>query len=75
GTLGDLSISTPVENSLQIRLFMQNKPNFIRFSPENADFTKNKPNSKPIQTQTKPILAQYCRCQSQNKPNLVKGQN
>ena len=44
------------------KLFMQNKANFVRFSPENADFTKkqtqfkpnkakNKPNSKPIQTQ------------------------
>jgi hypothetical protein len=31
---------------------MQNKPNFMRFSPENDDFTKNKaknkPNSNPI---------------------------
>jgi hypothetical protein len=34
---------------------MQNKANFIRFSPENADFTKK-------QTQNKPNL-------SQNKPN------
>jgi len=44
--------STGVENIRQIRLFMQNKPNFPRFSAENDDFTKRqtqfKPNSNPI---------------------------
>jgi hypothetical protein len=29
----------------------------------------NKAKTKPIQTQTKPILGQYQGCQSQNKPN------
>ena len=50
------------------KLFMQNKANFMRFSPENADFTKkqtqfkaNKANSKPIKPKTKPI-------QTQSKP-------
>ena len=58
--------STGVENALQIRLFLQNKPNFTHFSLKNEDFTKkqtqNKANSKPIlaqksgwQTQTNPI--------------------
>jgi hypothetical protein len=27
---------------------MQNKPNFLHFSPKNACLTKNKPNSNPI---------------------------
>ncbi len=48
---------------------MQNKPNFPHFSTKNDDFTKNKPNSNPIQTQTNPILGQYQGWQSQNKPN------
>ena len=47
--------STNVENIRQIRLFMQNKPNFPQFSPENDDLTQKqtqyKPNSKPKQTQ------------------------
>ena len=55
--------STTVENSLQITLFMQNKPNFLRSQMnvniynktdyENiANWTlgQNKPNSNPIQT-------------------------
>ena len=66
--------STPVKNVRQIRLFMQNKPNFPHFSPENDDFTKKqtqfKPNTKPIQTQSKPILGQYQGWQSQTKPIL-----
>ncbi len=52
------------------KLFMQNKPNYMRLSPENADFTKkqtqfkpnltqNKPNSKPIKPKTKPIQTQF----------------
>jgi len=39
-----LKRSTTVEIALQIRPFMQNKANFMRFSPENDDLTKNKPN-------------------------------
>jgi hypothetical protein len=34
---------------------MQNKPNFMRFLPEKADFTKNKANSNPIKPKTNPI--------------------
>jgi hypothetical protein len=49
---------------------MQNKPNFVCFSPINADFTKNKPNSKPIQTQFNPKQTQLKPIQSQNKPNF-----
>ncbi len=61
--------STTIEDSLQIRPFMQNKANF-RKSQMNvtslitADYEnktlgergKNKPNSNPKQTQTKPIF-------------------
>jgi len=46
--------STTVEIALQIHSILTNKPNFMRFSPENDDLTKNKPNSNPIQTQFKP---------------------
>jgi hypothetical protein len=62
--------STIVENVRQINLFLQNKPNFRPFRPENEDFTEKqtqyKPNSKPIlaqksggQSQTKPIQTQF----------------
>jgi len=64
--------STTVEIALQIHSILTNKPNFMRFSPENDDFTKNKPNSKPIQTQTNPILGQYQGWQSQNKPKQTQ---
>jgi len=60
--------STTVENPLQIAPFMQNKPNFgksqmnvSRFSTRDyekrtlGERGKNKPNTKPIQTQTNPI--------------------
>jgi len=43
--------STTVEIALQISSFLTNKPNFPHFSPKNDDFTKNKPNSNPIQSQ------------------------
>jgi len=46
--------STVVENVRQIRLFMQNKPNFPRFSPENEDFTEKQTQFKPNQTQFLP---------------------
>ena len=38
---------------------MQNKPNFIHFSPENADFTKKQSQFKPNLTQNKPNLSQF----------------
>jgi len=43
--------STNVEIALQIHSILTNKPNFMRFSPENDDLTKNKAKTKPIQTQ------------------------
>ncbi len=59
---------------------MQNKPNSPNVQMNLTIFTsrnyaisncltkvKNKPNSKPIQTQTNPILANYKAWQSQNK--------
>jgi len=68
---------------------LTNKPNFMRFSPENDDLTKNKPNSNPIQSQfdERPKLMQSVyiqrimkknadmgpKKQTQNKPNLSKG--
>jgi hypothetical protein len=49
---------------------MQNEPNFIRFSPEKAGFTKkrtqNEPNSNPIRTQYEPNL-----CQNEPKTNPI----
>jgi hypothetical protein len=43
--------STPVENVRQIGSFMQNKPNFPRFSPKNDDLTKKQTQTKPKRTQ------------------------
>jgi hypothetical protein len=49
--------STGVENIRQIRLFLQNKPNFPHFSTKNEDLTKKqsqfKPNSNPISPKAK----------------------
>jgi len=47
---------------------MQNKPNFMRFSPENNDFTKNKANSNPIKANSKPIQPKTNPIQTQSKP-------
>jgi len=74
------ALSTLVESALQIRLFMQNKPNF-RKSQMNVNKVltkdyenvtlgkrgKNKPNSKPIQTQSNPIKANIMPKQTQYK--------
>jgi len=50
------------ENSTNHPFLCKTNPIFPGFSPENDDFTKKqtqfKPNSNPIQSQTKPILAQ-----------------
>jgi len=54
------------------KLFMQNKPNFPHFSPKNDDFTKNKPNSNPIQTQFNPIQSQLKPKQTQFKANQTQ---
>jgi len=80
--------STPVENIRQIRLFMQNKPNFPHFSLENDDFAKKqtqfKANTKPnksnfgpkskVQTQTKPIQTQILSS-IQAHPAFLSGTN
>jgi hypothetical protein len=72
--------STTVERSLQIRLFMQNKPNF-RKSQVNVnklltkdyekktlgEHGKNKPNSNPIQSQNKPKRTQIQNGQNERK--------
>jgi len=75
-------IITFVESALQISSFMQNKPNFrnaqmnisdnITREYENktlGERGKNKPNTKPIQTQSNPIKANKMPKQTQNKPN------
>jgi hypothetical protein len=60
--------STKVENTRQINLFMQNKPNFPHFSPKNEDYAKKqtqfKPNSNPITSMAK----NECFCADKN-PN------
>jgi hypothetical protein len=75
--------STDIESSLQINLFMQNKPNF-RKSQVNVNklLTRDYENwtlggvgkTNPIQTQykpnSKPIQTQYKANSNPNKPNL-----
>jgi len=64
--------STPVENVRQIRLFMQNKPNFPHFSLKNDVFSKKqtqfKPNSNPIKANFSPIS----RVAKPNKPKQTQ---
>jgi len=75
------AITTFVGSALQIRLFMQNKPNFqnaqinvnIVLTKDYAEKDtwwsgKNKPNSNPIQTQSNPIKANKMPKQTQYKP-------
>ena len=68
--------STTVENVRQIRLFLQNKPNFLDFSPENDDFTKKqtqfKPNTNPNKANTKPIQTQYLPKNKCGKPKQTQ---
>ena len=45
------TFSTQVENVRQIHLFMQNKPNFPHFSPENEDYAKKQTQFKAKQSQ------------------------
>jgi hypothetical protein len=78
--------STDVMSALQIHLFMQNKPKLRKSQMNVSDLLireyeqmdtwsseKNKPNSKPIQTQfkpnSKPIQTQYKANSNPNKPN------
>ena len=51
------------------KLFMQNKANFMRLSPENDDFTKKQTQLKPIQTQFNPKQSQFKPNKAKNKPN------
>ena len=51
-----LGLSTFVENPLQIELFIQNKPNFMRFCPNNADFKKKRTQNKPNFRSCLPLL-------------------
>ena len=64
--------STLVERTLQIHLFMQNKPNFLHFSPENEDCaakqTQFKPNSKPNKANFGPIIRVAKSIQTQTNP-------
>jgi len=77
--------STTVESALQNHLFMQNKPNFqksqinvstvitMNYEQRTTNYEiKNKPNSKPIQTQfkanTNPIQSQFKPKQTQFRP-------
>jgi hypothetical protein len=75
-------ISTLVERTLQIHLFMQNKPNFRKSQMNLTDLLtreyekkdtwwsgKNKANSNPIQSQFKPNTKPI---QSQTNPILVR---
>ena len=77
--------STTVESALQIAHFMQNKPNFQKAqmnvsrvsTKDYAKWTlgqrgKNKPNSKPIQTQSNPIKANKMPKQTQFKPKQTQ---
>jgi len=63
--------STRVENVRQIRLFLQNKPNFPHFYPKNEDYAKKqtqfKANSNPI----KANFSLKIRGAKPNKANLT----
>jgi hypothetical protein len=78
-----LPFSTTVEDSLQISLFMQNKPNF-RKSQMNVSkvltknyrkldtwsIRKNEPKTNPNEPKTNPILANKTPIRTQFEPNL-----
>jgi hypothetical protein len=44
---------------------MQNKPNFVRFSPKNKDFEKKRTQTNPIQIQFKANQSQFLPKQTQ----------
>jgi hypothetical protein len=80
-----LRIFTTVESALQIDPFMQNKPNFQKSQMNVKSFHtvayeiianwtlgKNKPNSNPIRTQSKPIKPKTNPKRTQNKPNQTQ---
>jgi hypothetical protein len=67
--------STIVERTLQIRPFLcKTNPIFRIFRLKSMISLKNKPNSNPIQTQTKPFLGQYRGWQSQFKAKQTQYQ-
>ncbi|MHC4654131.1 MAG: hypothetical protein ACYS91_03825 [Planctomycetota bacterium] len=76
---------TDVMSALQIRLFMQNEPNFRKSQMNVTDLLtrdyrrmdtwsirKNKPNSNPIQSQSNPIKANKMPKQTQFKPKQTQ---
>jgi len=76
---------TDVMSPLQIRPFMQNKPNFLDALMNvtsfytvdyeiiaNSILCENKPNTNPIQTQSKPISPPHAAKQTQFKPNQTQ---
>ena len=64
--------STIVENVRQINFFLQNKPNFPRFSNEYVDYAKKqtqfKPNTNPIKANFGPISKVVNPIQTQTNP-------
>jgi hypothetical protein len=67
--------STPVENIRQINLFLQNKPNFPHFLPENEGFAKKQTQFKPNQSQFWPKNQGDKANSKPNKPNCKKAKN
>jgi len=80
--------STTVESALQISSFLTNKANFRKSQMNVSIFSqkdyenktlggsgKNKPNSKPIQTQSNPIKANKMPKQTQFKPKQSQFQS
>ena len=65
--------STPVENVRQIDYFLcKTNPIFTCCSPKTMIVLKNKPNSKPIQTQNKPNFGPKTRINYENKPKQTQ---
>ena len=77
-----LGIFTLVERSLQIRLFMQNEPNFRKSQMNVTDLLtrdydkmdtwsieKNEPKTNPNEPKTNPIQSQFKANSNPNKPN------
>ena len=54
----------------QKNLFMQNKPNFMRFCAKNSYLEKNKPNSNPIKPNFKPNFKADAPKTNPIKPNF-----
>ena len=61
--------STPVENVRQIRLFLQNKPNFSQFLTWKWRFHQK---TNPIQTQNKANINLKTKVNYENKANQTQ---